>query len=110
MYLVKDESRHVAERRDRVIAKLAMSVIVQCSPSFLRPLYLFVGPIGYRPLPPTYHTSLERGQHQGSSGDDKGNDKDTHKAKYKDKDKGKTFKKKVKVLCLAINIYRQTGS
>ena len=46
-----------------------------------------------------YHTSSERGQHQGSSGDDK----DSHKGKYKDKgkyndqdkEKDKTFKKKV---------------
>ena len=38
-------------------------------------------------LPPTYHTSPERGHYQGSSGDDKDKDKDTHKDKYEDKDK-----------------------
>ena len=38
-------------------------------------------------LPPTYHTSPERGHYQGSSGDDKDNNKDTHKDKYEDKDK-----------------------
>ena len=42
-------------------------------------------------LPPTYHTSPERGHYQGSSGDDKDNDKDTHKDKYEDKDKDRTF-------------------
>ena len=41
----------------------------------------------------TYHTWLERGQHQGSSGDDKDEDTDTHKDKYKDKDRA--LKKKV---------------
>ena len=41
----------------------------------------------------TYHTWLERGHHQVSSGDDKDKDKDTHKDKYKDKDRA--FKKKV---------------
>ena len=62
--------------------------------------------------PPTYHTSPKRGQRLGSSGDDKYDDKDTHKDKYDNKDR--TFKKKVflynyvKVLCPAINIYRQT--
>ena len=34
----------------------------------------------------TYHTWSERGQHRGSSGDDKDKDKDTHKDEYKDKD------------------------
>ena len=37
--------------------------------------------------PPTYHTSLERGQRLGSSGDVKDNDKDTHKDKFGEKDK-----------------------
>ena len=50
-------------------------------------------------LQPTYHTSSERGQRQGSSGDDQDNDKDAHKVKYKDKDKDKdkdrTFMKQV---------------
>ena len=41
----------------------------------------------------TYHTSPERGQRLGSSGDDKDDDKDTHKDKYENKDR--TFKKKV---------------
>ena len=41
----------------------------------------------------TYHTWSERGQHQGSSGDDKDEDTDTHKDKYKDKDRA--LKKKV---------------
>ena len=35
----------------------------------------------------TFHTSSEKGQHQGSSGDDKYNDKDKYRKKYKDKDK-----------------------
>ena len=66
----------------------------------------------YKNVP--YHTSPERGQRLGSSGDDKDDDKDTHKDKYKDEDKDRTFKKKVflyiqvKVLCPAINIYRRT--
>ena len=35
----------------------------------------------------TFHASSERGQHQGSSGDEKYNDKDKYRKKYKDKDK-----------------------
>ena len=46
-----------------------------------------------RELAETYHTSPERGQRLGSSGDDKDDDKDTHKDKYENKDR--TFKKKV---------------
>ena len=48
--------------------------------------------------PPTYHTSPERGQRLGSSGDDKDDDKDTHKDKYKDKDRA--FKTRRKSSCI----------
>ena len=46
-------------------------------------------------MQPTYHTSPERGQRLGSSGDDKDGDKDTHIDKYEDKDKDRALKKKV---------------
>ena len=48
--------------------------------------------------PPTYHTSPERDQRLGSSGDDKDDDKDTHKDKYKDKDRA--FKTRRKSSCI----------
>ena len=61
----------------------------------------------------TYHTWLERGHHQVSSGDNKDKDKDTHKHKYKDKDRA--FKKEslpvyINLVLMRSNRYIQTRS
>ena len=65
-------------------------------PHFTFPFVIIVGPIGIQPyygfFPSSEHCnphiiSPERGQPQGSSGDDQDNDEDAQNDKYKDKDK-----------------------
>jgi hypothetical protein len=48
----------------------------------------------------TFHTSSERGQHRGSSGEDKYNDKDKYRDKYnKYRDKHKDKVQKIQDMC-----------
>ena len=113
--LGEDKGLHVTQRggkqKSKTVALLSPRLLLFSRQQ--RAVLLIVGPIGCRPnrgfhhhlhpavsrlsinshiqaisaLPPTYHTSPERGHYQGSSGDDKDNNKDTHKDKYEDKDK-----------------------